>query len=205
VDAERRRARRYQPHTVDRIARRGTPSSSAPAPAIAAAGELLAELELDQAGELLELELGAGGRTGHRARYPHRATDAAPMVTSGLRVRRRQSPTRVVAIDVQALRLDLGLYQRELAELLNVSRRTVQIWEATRPEIGGTHALLLDALDRIPEDRVDQCDVRQWLEGGPTYCLWRLLSLLFGDAGVDFPAELDLGVPGPRLLLSRGA
>lgn len=50
--------------------------------------------------------------------------------------------------EIRALRIRLGLYQRELAGLLGVSDRTVQGWENGRKPTGPAVNLMREMLER---------------------------------------------------------
>lgn len=54
-------------------------------------------------------------------------------------------------MNVARIRLRLGLTQAELAEVLDISVRTVQEWEQGRRKPTGAARTLLSVLERVPE------------------------------------------------------
>ncbi|HUG10213.1 MAG TPA: helix-turn-helix domain-containing protein [Opitutaceae bacterium] len=80
------------------------------------------------------------------------------VVTSGGRVRRSVDPeayrkrqAKLKAVSVSEVRENLGLSQQELADLLGISRRTLENWEQGRREPTGAAKVLLRVAERHPE------------------------------------------------------
>lgn len=71
------------------------------------------------------------------------------------------SPTEYTSKDLKRLRADLGVSQRELAQLLYVSTKTVQAWEGNTRRPQSSTLRLLQILDNrceiLPFDRDSIC------------------------------------------------
>jgi putative transcriptional regulator len=80
------------------------------------------------------------------------------VVASGSRMRRsidpetyRKRQAALNAVSVSEVRENLGLSQQELADLLGISRRTLENWEQGRREPTGAAKVLLRVAERHPE------------------------------------------------------
>ena len=61
------------------------------------------------------------------------------------------TPKFITAADIKKIRKKLGVTQKEFAELVQVSKPTVERWERNQENITGPIVMLLQMLDKYPE------------------------------------------------------
>ena len=82
----------------------------------------------------------------------------------------------IKGIDIKNIRTKLKLTQKELADFLNVSKKTLERWETSERPVTGPCVPLLRILDEDP-DLLEyfcvpskKCSLRLWYMKGDTYC-----------------------------------
>ena len=61
------------------------------------------------------------------------------------------TPEYTTAEEIKRVRKQLGLTQKEFAQLVNCSKPTIERWERSKDMINGTVCLLLKMLEKYPE------------------------------------------------------
>ena len=60
-------------------------------------------------------------------------------------------PNYATADDIKRIRFKLGMSQKEFAELMGISKPTIERWESGKTEITGPIVLLMKIIDNNPE------------------------------------------------------
>ena len=61
------------------------------------------------------------------------------------------TPEYITAKEIRAVRMKMGLTQKEFAQLINTSKSTVERWEVSEDAISGPISLLIKMLEKYPD------------------------------------------------------